>query len=164
MEMVGLQPESQPTRNTAVDSIESQTVQMTCSFSDIMPLPQAGPRVSKKRKTVDGNVKLINSISNITELEAKSAQATKTKHKKAVVASKKVHVHVHVVAPSKAKTLSKTLNQQHSATKSNTDFCSYCHGYYYDYDSDDEDWVKCTSCDLWFHESCSGFNRGNYVQ
>ena len=108
MEMVGLQPESQPESqpNTAVDSIEAQTVQMTCSFSDIMPLPQAGPRASKKRKTVDGNAKRINSISNITELEAKSAQATKTKHKKAVLASKKAVVASKKVVASKAKTSS----------------------------------------------------------
>ncbi|XP_065930408.1 uncharacterized protein [Magallana gigas] len=37
------------------------------------------------------------------------------------------------------------------------DFCNYCHGYYYDDDSDDEDWVKCSDqgCNRWFHESCT---------
>lgn len=43
------------------------------------------------------------------------------------------------------------------------DFCNYCHGYYYDDESDDEDWVKCSDqgCNRWFHESCTGcFGKG----
>jgi hypothetical protein len=35
-------------------------------------------------------------------------------------------------------------------------YCGRCDGYYYDDDSDDEDWYQCTSCQFWFHESCTG--------
>lgn len=34
--------------------------------------------------------------------------------------------------------------------------CTYCAGYYYDDESDDEDWIKCTQCADWYHESCTG--------
>nr|XP_022297142.1 uncharacterized protein LOC111106665 [Crassostrea virginica] len=34
--------------------------------------------------------------------------------------------------------------------------CTYCGGCYFDDDSDDEDWIKCTQCDDWYHESCTG--------
>ncbi|XP_061164987.1 uncharacterized protein LOC133173937 [Saccostrea echinata] len=53
----------------------------------------------------------------------------------------------------------KTTSKSKENIPSHTDTincCSYCGGYYYDEDSDDEDWVKCTSCDDWYHESCTG--------
>ena len=37
-------------------------------------------------------------------------------------------------------------------------YCQYCGGYYFDDDSDDEDYVKCSEkeCNLWFNETCNG--------
>lgn len=37
-------------------------------------------------------------------------------------------------------------------------YCTYCNGYYFDDESDDEDWVKCRfeGCKHWYHESCTG--------
>lgn len=35
-------------------------------------------------------------------------------------------------------------------------YCSHCNGFYYDEDSDDEDWMNCWSCKKWFHDSCAG--------
>ncbi|XP_062618334.1 uncharacterized protein LOC134279942 [Saccostrea cucullata] len=57
----------------------------------------------------------------------------------------------------KSKVSAKENTPSHTATSEVTEnCCSYCEGYYYDEDSDDEDWIKCTVCDDWYHESCTG--------
>lgn len=49
-------------------------------------------------------------------------------------------------------------NEKADKENSSENFCNHCGGYYFDDDSDDEDWIKCSEkdCNLWFHETCTG--------
>ena len=54
----------------------------------------------------------------------------------------------------------KPLSQAKGANETNSseNYCEYCNGYYFDDESDDEDWIKCQAegCTSWYHESCTG--------
>ncbi|XP_076089673.1 uncharacterized protein LOC143060241 [Mytilus galloprovincialis] len=55
------------------------------------------------------------------------------------------------------KRLAKNKENDSSLAKDQSDStCTYCNGNYMDDNSDDEDWVKCTRCSDWYHESCTG--------
>lgn len=55
------------------------------------------------------------------------------------------------------KRLAKNKENDRSLAKDRSDSCcTYCNGNYMDDDSDDEDWIKCTRCIDWYHESCTG--------
>ncbi|CAC5394084.1 unnamed protein product [Mytilus coruscus] len=43
-------------------------------------------------------------------------------------------------------------------------YCAFFNGYYFDDYSDDEDWIKCTKCQDWYHESCTGKFGNNLRQ
>jgi len=47
--------------------------------------------------------------------------------------------------------------------KNSENYCSHCQGYYFDDESDDEDWMNCVTCKKWFHDSCSGTFVGRNV-
>ncbi|CAC5398202.1 unnamed protein product [Mytilus coruscus] len=51
------------------------------------------------------------------------------------------------------------IEKESADDKENADsglYCAYCDGYYFDNKSDDEDLTKCTKCQDWYHESCTG--------
>ncbi|XP_071177039.1 uncharacterized protein [Mytilus edulis] len=55
------------------------------------------------------------------------------------------------------KRLAKNKENDRSLAKDQSDStCTYCNGNYMDDKSHDEDWVKCTRCSDWYHESCTG--------
>ncbi|CAC5412651.1 unnamed protein product [Mytilus coruscus] len=55
------------------------------------------------------------------------------------------------------KRLAKNKENDRSLAKHQSDSCcTYCTWNYMDYHSNDGDWVKCTRCSDWYHESCTG--------
>jgi len=153
------------------------------SFEELMPIPHVERKSTRKRISKSMSTGIVNSAENISivdqESEASSKKsrvglrATNGKKSKKTLKKKTVNEISQSMLPGDRQTaggkgksiVAKTpkLTVTKNVSISNDDrvldknnYCAHCNGYYFDDQSDDEDWMNCIKCKRWFHDSCAG--------
>ncbi|XP_053376521.1 uncharacterized protein LOC128547554 [Mercenaria mercenaria] len=156
--------------NANVPSTSNSTVDRSPRkgpLQDLFKVPKVYKRVSngtiKKSKRIT-SARCLTATEVIEELEAKEREKEQKqidKENRLKQRELKKQNKSNTKGKSKAEKCStNTLNKETKAdqTDSSENYCTYCAGYYFDDDFDDEDWIKCQQkgCNSWYHESCTG--------
>lgn len=117
--------------------------QQNVTVCDVQPLPKA-VRSQRKRRGLVATVITSSPVKNQL-IEKEKIKEDKIKRKAAREAK--------VPKEKKKKTKVRETNTENI-------FCPGCNEKYMDPPT--EDWISCTSCKVWWHESCSNYEKGNF--
>lgn len=148
-------PESSPLKKTPEKNISakiSTDMKFLISPQDIMPIPHVNRKESQSKRR--GKTVIITESPYQRELAETLSKAPNSVKRKSV---KRNLTDSKSLPKKRAKVVSKKHNEN-ITTKNHADntFCFYCQEKYSETSKADQ-WIKCTKCNNWAHEGCTGW-------